>query len=104
MMTDHQFFPDNQHKKNISENRSNLMTNWRNYDQPSIYLIRIQGTIEPTWSDWFGGFTITQQISETLLEGEARDQAALHGILAKINELGLTIISVTRLPQCHLET
>jgi hypothetical protein len=74
------------------------MTNRRNYDQPNGYLIRIQGTIDATWSDWFGGFTITQQNGQTLLEGEVRDQAALHGILAKINELGLVIISVTRFP------
>jgi hypothetical protein len=77
------------------------MTNGRNYDQPSSYLIRIQGTIDVTWSDWFGGFTLTPQNGETVLEGEVMHQAALHGILAKINELGLTIISVTRLPQCH---
>ena len=73
------------------------MTNGRNYDQPTSYLIRIQGTIDATWSDWFGGFTITRQNVETLLEGEARDQAALHGILAKINELGLSLISVDKL-------
>ena len=79
------------------------MTNRRNYDQPNGYLIRIQGTIDATWSDWFGGFTITQQNGQTLLEGEVRDQAALHGILAKINELGLVIISVTRFPSRHLE-
>ena len=44
------------------------MTNGRNYDQPTSYLIRIQGTIDPTWSDWFGGFTITPQNGETVLE------------------------------------
>jgi hypothetical protein len=79
------------------------MTNRRIYDQPTSYIIRIQGAIDSSWSDWFGGFTITPQNGETLLEGEARDQAALHGMLAKINELGLSIISVTRLPQRHLE-
>lgn len=72
------------------------MTNGRNYDQPTSYLIRIQGTIDPTWSDWFGGFTITHQEGETVLTGEVRDQAALHGILAKINELGLVILSVEK--------
>ena len=70
------------------------MTNRRNYDQPASYRIRIQGTIDPTWSDWFGGFTITPQNGETVLEGEVMHQAALHGILAKINELGLVILSV----------
>ena len=73
------------------------MTNRRNYDQPTSYRIRIQGTIDPTWSDWFGGFTITPQNGETVLEGEVNHQAALHGILAKINELGLSLISVDKL-------
>ena len=72
------------------------MTNGRNYDQPASYLIRIQGTIDQTWSDWFGGFTITPQNGETVLEGEVIHQAALHGILAKINELGLVILSVEK--------
>jgi len=73
------------------------MTNGRNYDQPASYLIRIQGTIDQTWSDWFGGFTITPQNGETVLEGEVIHQAALHGILAKINELGLVILFVERI-------
>ena len=73
------------------------MTNGRNYDQPTRYLIHIQGTIDTTWSDWFGGFTITPQNGTTVLEGEVMHQAALHGILAKINELGLTIISVEKI-------
>ncbi len=73
------------------------MTNGRKYDQPTSYLIRIQGTIDPTWSDWFGGFTITPQNGETVLQGEVMHQAALHGILAKVNELGLVILSVKKI-------
>ena len=73
------------------------MTNSRSYDQPTRYLIRIQGTMDATWSDWFGGFSVTPQNGETLLEGEVMHQAALHGILAKINELGLVILSVERI-------
>ena len=73
------------------------MTNGRNYDQPTSYRICIQETIDPTWSDWFGGFTITPQNGETVLEGEVHHQAALHGILAKINELGLSLISVNKI-------
>ena len=79
------------------------MTNGRNYDQPASYLIRIQGTIDSTWSDWFGGFTITQQNGETALEGKVMNQAALHGILAKVNDLGLSIISVERRTPCKKE-
>ncbi len=73
------------------------MTNGHCYDQPASYLIRIQGTIDLTWSDWFGGFTITPQNGETVLEGEVVHQAALHGILAKINELGLVILLVEKI-------
>jgi hypothetical protein len=96
-MTNHLIRRDNQDRKNIQGNWSNPMTKKHNYDQPTRYLIRIQGAIDSSWSDWFGGFTITRQNGETLLEGEVRDQAALHGILAKINELGLAIISVNKL-------
>jgi hypothetical protein len=97
MMTNHLLDPDNQDRKNIQGNWSNPMTNGRDYDQTTSYLIRIQGTIDTTWSDWFGGFTISPQNGETLLEGEVNHQSALHGILAKINELGLSIISVDKL-------
>ena len=72
------------------------MTNGRKYDLPATYVIRILGSLDPSWSDWFDGFSISQQNSETLLEGGVTDQAALHGILAKINDLGLSIISVER--------
>ena len=72
------------------------MPNSCDYDQPANYLIRIQGELDETWSDWFDGFAITQQNGESLLEGQVTDQAALHGMLAKINELGLSIISVER--------
>jgi hypothetical protein len=97
MMTNHLVYPDNLDRKNIYGNWSKPMTNGRNYDQPTSYLIRIQGTIDSTWSDWFGGFTITPQNGETVLEGEVNHQAALHGILAKINELGLVILSVEKI-------
>ena len=96
MMLDHQFEEDNWGRITIQDKRSVLMTNGRNYDQPASYVIRIQGKLDLAWSDWFGGFTITQQNGETLLVGQVTDQSALHGILAKINDLGLPIISVER--------
>lgn len=76
------------------------MNNRHNYDQPTNYIIRIQGVIDPTWSDWFGGFTIIPQNGETVLEGEVNHQAALHGILAKINQLGLVILLVEKITPC----
>jgi hypothetical protein len=70
------------------------MTNEHEYDQPATYQIRLKGVLDPSWSDWFGGLTITPVDDETMLEGQVADQAGLHGILAKINDLGLSIISV----------
>lgn len=74
------------------------MTSKRKYDLPATYSIRIQGALDSSWSDWFDGFRIDCQNNETVLEGTVIDQAALHGILAKINDLGLSLISVTKLP------
>ena len=72
------------------------MTNGRTYDKASIYQIRIQGILDPSWSDWFDGFSIIVQGGETILAGTVIDQAALHGILAKLNDLVLPIICVER--------
>lgn len=72
------------------------MTNRQVYETSAFYQIRVKGTLDQSWSDWFDSFTITQQNGETLLEGQVIDQAALHGILAKINDLGLAILSVER--------
>jgi hypothetical protein len=61
----------------------------------------LKGAIDSSWSDWFDGFTITVQGDETALAGIVPDQSALHGILAKINDLGLSIISVKRSTPCE---
>ena len=63
---------------------------------PAIYHIQVYGQLDQKWGDWFDGFTITPINGETLLTGLILDQAALHGILAKIRDLGLSIISVRR--------
>ena len=61
-----------------------------------IYQIRVKGHLSPQWTDWFGGVAITQEDSgETLLTGPVVDQAALHGLLRKVRDLGLPLISVT---------
>lgn len=72
------------------------MTDGKDYDAPSIYTIRIKGVLDLTWSDWFDGLTIISSEDETELIGKVIDQAALHGVLTKLNDLGLTILSVTR--------
>jgi len=70
-------------------------------DRPRRYAIRIQGHLEARWADWFGGLTFTlASDGTTLLEGPLADQAALHGVLIKLRDLALPIISVQTL---HLE-
>ncbi|HSN94278.1 MAG TPA: hypothetical protein VLR89_04360 [Anaerolineaceae bacterium] len=72
------------------------MTNKQVYEAPSFYQIQVKGTLDESWSDWFDSFTVTQQDGKTLLAGQVIDQAALLGIMAKINDLGLVILSVKR--------
>ena len=63
--------------------------------QPAIYRIRIQGQLDRQWSDWFAEMEVTyDENGNTLLTGQVIDQAALHGLLKKIRDLGLTLISV----------
>ena len=66
-------------------------------DQPMVYQIRIKGHLGPQWTDWFGGLTITlEESGETLLTGPVVDQAALHGLLKKVRDLGMPLISAVR--------
>ncbi len=61
-----------------------------------IYQIRIKGHLDPRWTEWFGGLTITlEDNGDTLLTGPVVDQAALHGLLRKVRDLGMRLISVT---------
>jgi hypothetical protein len=77
------------------------MSTHANFDtaagQPMIYQVRIQGHLGGQWTDWFGGLTITQEDNgETLFTGPVVDQAALHGLLRKVRDLGLPLVSVIR--------
>ncbi len=79
------------------------MTNGRAFSKPSLYHIRVKGILDEKWSDWFDGFAITPQADdETLLAGPVADQAALHGLLAKIRDLGLPLLSVQRVEDTSL--
>jgi hypothetical protein len=65
--------------------------------QPMVYQIRIKGQLGRQWTDWFGGLTITlEDNDETLLTGPVVDQAALHGLLKKVRDLGMPLLSVNR--------
>jgi hypothetical protein len=65
--------------------------------QPLVYQIRIKGHLGRQWTDWFGGLTITlEDNGDTLLTGPMVDQVALHGLLKKVRDLGMPLLSVNR--------
>ena len=63
--------------------------------QPTTYEIRIKGRLDPRWDGWFDGLTITPDNGDTLITGPVIDQAALHGLLRRVRDLGLPLVSVT---------
>ena len=76
------------------------MTNGREFSKPARYQITVKGGLEPRWSEWFDGFTMAPSAGgETTLTGLVADQPALHGLLARIRDLGLPLISVVRLEE-----
>ena len=61
------------------------------------YQIEVEGQLEADWSSWFDGMTITKQADgRTLISGPVRDQAALHGLLVKLRDMGMPILSLKR--------
>jgi hypothetical protein len=77
--------PDNQNPK--TDARDSIM-----------YQIRIKGHLSPEWTDWFEGFAILlADNGETLLTGPVVDQAALHGLIRKVRDLGIPLISLCRI-------
>lgn len=77
---------------------SNKLNPETNPNQPMIYQIRIKGHLERRWEDWFEGMSITlEDNGDTLITGPVVDQAALHGLVKKVRDLGLLLISVNRL-------
>jgi hypothetical protein len=66
--------------------------------QPTVYQIGIEGHLGLQWADWFEGLAITlEEDGRTLLTGPVTDQAALHGLLKKVRDLGMPLLSVMRL-------
>jgi hypothetical protein len=64
---------------------------------PTVYQIRLDGHLGQQWAEWFDGLTITLEDGDTLLTGAVIDQAALHGLLKRVRDLGMPLISVNRL-------
>lgn len=72
--------------------------------RPAIYAIRLQGQLGPEWADWFDGLSITsEQGGVTLLCGPVADQAALHGLLRTVRDLGMPLLSVTGVQPDHAD-
>jgi hypothetical protein len=64
---------------------------------PTIYEIRIEGQLDPSWSEWLDGITITPLESDgTLLSGPVADQSALHGLLNRIRDMNLKLVCVKK--------
>jgi hypothetical protein len=64
---------------------------------PARYEIRVDGVLDVRWADWFGGLRVENNGSQTVIVGVLADQPALHGVLAKIRDLGLCLLSVHRI-------
>ena len=74
-------------------------------DRSVVYQIRIKGHLGREWTDWFDGLTITlEEDGDTLLSGPVIDQAALHGLLKKVRDLGMPLISVSPLDNDQADT
>jgi hypothetical protein len=65
---------------------------------PARYEVRVDGVLDGRWSEWFGGLQLSSQDDQTILSGTLPDPSALHGVLNKLFDLGLSVIAVHRLP------
>lgn len=75
------------------------MSNTPDYNRPVVYEIRLAGHLPAQWSAWFEGLTVVPEPDgSTRLSGPVVDQAALHGLLRKVRDTGLTLIAVNQIP------
>jgi hypothetical protein len=85
----------NNERKNARRRMSDKQTFDEKHNQLPCYEIRLKGHLDDRWAEWFEGLTITlEEDGDTLLTGPVVDQAALHGLLKKVRDLGLTLLSV----------
>ena len=71
----------------------------RSAQEPDRYEIRVKGHLADRWAAWFDGMTLTRRADgTTVLDGPVVDQSALHGLLRKVSDLGVPLISVTPTP------
>jgi hypothetical protein len=84
---------------------SNELNQRTDSHEPMVYQIRIKGHLDSQWTDWFEGMTITlEDNDDTLLSGPVIDQAALHGLLKKVRNLGMPLVSVSSVEPRPLTT
>jgi hypothetical protein len=84
---------------------SNKLNPKKDQCQTMVYQIRIKGHLGREWTDWFEGLTITlEDNGDTLLTGPVVDQAALHGLLKKVRDLGMPLVSVNPLEHGQADT
>ena len=78
------------------------MTNPNRFHGPKNYRIRLKGHLDCKWSDWFGQMVVSREGTDTILTGSVADQAALHGLLNRIRDLNLALLSVESIePRQH---
>ena len=70
---------------------------------PTIYQIRVKGVLDPKWTSWFEGFAIEEEMDNTLISGKFSDQAALRGVMNKLWDLNLHLISINQINKDNLE-
>jgi hypothetical protein len=83
---------------------SNMINPRTTPNQPNIYEIRVKGHLGHQWTEWFGGLTITlENDGVTLLTGPLVDQAAMYGLLKKLSDLGMLLLSVNRVEDARTD-
>ena len=71
-------------------------------DSPTNYKIKVKGHLTPEWTNWFDGIDITHnENNETILSGLVADQAALYGLLGKVRDLGMPLLSIENIKSNH---
>ena len=88
------------HPSSCSTGHAKEATNVSSAQEPDRYEIRVKGHLTDRWGAWFDGMTLTRQADgTTVLDGTVADQSALHGLLRKVSDLGLPLVSVTSTDQ-----